>query len=97
MKHLEVFENFEQNQNYLIEKFNFSDIYRAIEFVKSSCDVFTELDHHPDYFCLNGKTVEIRLTTHSQGGVSQKDSEVVDKMKGLIKDCCKPFNPHLFG
>lgn len=96
MKHLNKIEDFGQNQNYLAEIFKFSDIYKAIDFIKASCDIFTELDHHPDYFCLNGKTVKIKLTTHTKSDVSQKDSEVIDRMKGIIEDCCKPLNPHIF-
>lgn len=80
----------------LTEEFNFKDIYEAIEFMKKSCDVFNELDHHPDYFCLEGKKVAIKVTTHSEGGVSDKDYEVIEELKNLVKDCCKPLNPHLF-
>jgi len=86
----------ESNEKVLTEEFNFKDIYEAIEFIKKSCDVFNELDHHPDYFCLEGKKIIIKTTTHSKGAVTDKDSEVIERLKGLVKDCCKPFNPHLF-
>jgi len=94
MKYLKEF--FENKEQVLEETFNFKDIYEAIEFIKKSCDVFNELDHHPDYFCLEGKKVTIKTTTHSEGGVTEKDYEVVDSLKSLVKDCCKPLNPHLF-
>ena len=74
----------EANESVLTEEFNFKDIYEAIEFIKKSCDVFNELDHHPDYFCLEGKKVIIKTTTHSKGGVTDKDHEVVKRLKGLI-------------
>jgi 4a-hydroxytetrahydrobiopterin dehydratase len=86
----------ESNDSVLTQEFNFKDIYEAIEFIKKSCDAFNELDHHPDYFCLEGKKVTIKITTHSEGGVTDKDHEVVERLKELVKDCCKPFNPHLF-
>lgn len=94
MKYLKEFST--KNQTVLKEYFNFKDIYEAIEFMKSACDVFNELDHHPDYFCLEGKTVSIRTTTHSEGGVTDKDFELVERLEELIKDCCKSLNPHLF-
>ena len=94
MKHLKRF--IESEGSVLVEHFNFKDIYEAIEFIKKSCDVFDELDHHPDYFCLEGKKVTIKITTHSEGGVTDKDYDVVERLEELIKDCCKPFNPHLF-
>jgi pterin-4a-carbinolamine dehydratase len=52
--------------------------------MKTIVDVFNELDHHPDYFCLEGKKVIIKTTTHSKGGVTDKDNEVVKRLKGLI-------------
>jgi len=74
----------ESNESVLTKEFNFKDIYEAIEFIKKSCDVFNELDHHPDYFCLEGKKVIIKTTTHSKSGVTDKDYEVVRRLKGLI-------------
>jgi 4a-hydroxytetrahydrobiopterin dehydratase len=94
MKYLKEF--FQKSDTELVESFNFKDIYEAVEFMKKACDVFNELDHHPNYFCLEGKTIKIKLTTHSEGGVTDKDFEVVDSLKGLVKDCCKPLNPHLY-
>jgi len=70
----------ESNEKVLTEEFNFKDIYEAIEFIKKSCDVFNELDHHPDYFCLEGKKIIIKTTTHSKGGVTDKDSEVIERI-----------------
>jgi 4a-hydroxytetrahydrobiopterin dehydratase len=80
----------------LTEEFNFKDIYEATEFMRKALNLFNLMDHHPDYFCLEGKKITIKITTHSQGGVTYKDHEVVDRLRWLIKDCCKPFNPHLF-
>ena len=94
MKYLESFHKKEQKK--LIEYFNFKDIYEALEFVKKACDVFNELDHHPDYFCLEGNKVTINMFTHSEMSVTDKDFEVVERLEELVKDCCKPLNPHLF-
>jgi pterin-4a-carbinolamine dehydratase len=91
MKYLKEFFS---EERYLEEQFNFKDIYEATEFIKKSCDVFTELDHHPDYFGLDGKTVKIKITTHDKGEVTHLDFEVVSRLKDLVKECCKPFNPH---
>ena len=80
----------------LTESFNFKDIYEATEFMRKALNLFNLVDHHPDYFCLEGKTVIIKITTHSEGRVTAKDHEVIERLKALIKDCCKPLNPHLF-
>jgi 4a-hydroxytetrahydrobiopterin dehydratase len=93
MRYLKRFESMDEK---LREEFNFKDVEKAIEFMKSSCDVFTDLNHHPDLFSLKGKTIHLELTTHSEGGVTEKDFEVVERLEDLISDCCKPLNPHLF-
>jgi len=77
-------EKFKRNEK-LKQQFDFKDIYEAVEFVKKSCDVFTELDHHPDLFSLEGKSVMIEITTHDVGGITDKDLEVVERLKSLIK------------
>jgi pterin-4a-carbinolamine dehydratase len=81
MKHLYNFEN--SDKSILKETFNFNDVYEAIDFIRKACDIFEESDHHPDMFCLKGKQLEIHLTTHSQGGVTDKDIQVMDMLKKL--------------
>jgi 4a-hydroxytetrahydrobiopterin dehydratase len=80
----------------LTEHFNFTGVVEAVDFMRGACDVFDELDHHPDYFCLDGKTVTIQIWTHSEGKVTDKDFEVVETLEELIRDCCRPLNNHLF-
>jgi 4a-hydroxytetrahydrobiopterin dehydratase len=84
MKHLNKF--LENSGDKLIKVYNFKDIYKAIQFVKKACDIFNELDHHPDYFCLEGNNVTIHLSTHSVGGVTQKDWDVVTQLNNLLKN-----------
>ena len=73
----------EYSSEKLVETFEFSDVVSACEFMKKCFDLFNELDHHPDYFCLDGKKVTIKTITHSEGRVTDKDLDLVDKMKTL--------------
>lgn len=73
----------ESNEDKLIKVYTFSDIYKTTNFVKQACDIFTTLDHHPDYFNWSDNIVTMHLTTHSVGGVSHKDLEVVDRLNDL--------------
>lgn len=38
-------------------------------------------DHHPEWFNVYGR-VEVTLSTHSAGGVTEKDIELARKMDG---------------
>jgi 4a-hydroxytetrahydrobiopterin dehydratase len=60
----------------------FADFPTAVEFVNRLAPRCEELDHHPD-LALRWRTVEVVLSTHSAGGVTDKDVElagVVDEV-----------------
>jgi 4a-hydroxytetrahydrobiopterin dehydratase len=58
--------------------------YRAaIEFIDRIADLAEARNHHPD-LCLTGyRTVTIRLTTHSAGGITARDVELAGAIEGL--------------
>ena len=85
----------EYNQSELVETFEFLDVYETCEFVKRSCDVFNELDHHPNYFLMEGKFVTIKTSTHTENAVTEKDRELIERLRLLVKECCKKFNPQI--
>jgi len=95
MKYLQYFKE-SSDQSYLKETFNFLNMDEAIDFIRKACDIFEKSNHHPDFFCLRGKQLEIHLTTHSEGGVTEKDTQVMDMLKMCVSDCCKRLNTHLF-
>ena len=85
MKYIQYFKE-SLDQPILKETFNFLNMDEAIDFIRKACDIFEESDHHPDLFCLKGKQLEIHLTTHSEGGVTEKDVEVMDMLKDCISE-----------
>jgi 4a-hydroxytetrahydrobiopterin dehydratase len=66
-----------------IEKvFEFSDFPSAIDFVNKVAKVAEELNHHPD-IQIHYNKVEIDLTTHEIGAVSQKDVDVASRIDSI--------------
>ena len=64
------------------QEFTFTDFKSALAFVNKSGGLAEEQNHHPDIELGYGK-VKIKLTTHSQGGVTNKDWELahlIDKL-----------------
>ena len=60
----------------------FADFGTAVSFVSQLAPFVEELDHHPD-LRLNWRWVEIVLTTHSAGGVTELDlrlAEIIDEV-----------------
>lgn len=56
----------------LIKEFKFADFTAAMEFINTLAAVAEELNHHPDWSNSYNKVL-IKLTTHSEGGLSSKD------------------------
>jgi 4a-hydroxytetrahydrobiopterin dehydratase len=50
----------------------FADFAAAVEFVNRLAPRCEELDHHPD-LSIRWRWVDVRLSTHSAGGVTDKD------------------------
>jgi 4a-hydroxytetrahydrobiopterin dehydratase len=65
-------------------KFVFADFNAAFGFMTRAALVAEKLDHHPEWFNVY-KTVEVTLSTHDAGGVTERDiqlAEAMDKIAG---------------
>src|SRR3954466_4260435 len=58
--------------------FEFDDFDESIEFVNGVAEIAAEDDHHPDIDIRYGK-VTLRLSTHSEGGLTDLDFELAEK------------------
>lgn len=54
----------------------------AIELVRQVAEVAEDHDHHPD-IDIRWRTVHFALSTHSAGGLTQKDLELAEAIDGL--------------
>ncbi len=64
-----------ENKHKLEKEFGFADFKTALEFVNRVGQVAEDMNHHPEIWFTWGKVI-IHLTTHSAGGVTQKDWEL---------------------
>jgi 4a-hydroxytetrahydrobiopterin dehydratase len=55
----------------------------AIKFVNQVADLAEQADHHPDIL-INYRRVTLTLSTHSEGGITQKD---FDLAAHIDRDC----------
>src|ERR1700735_312707 len=61
------------------KKFVFADFNQAFGFMTRAALVAEKLDHHPEWFNVY-KTVEVTLSTHDAGGVTELDVELAKAM-----------------
>ena len=68
----------------IARKFTFKDFNQAFGFMTRAALVAEKMDHHPEWFNVY-KTVEVTLSTHDAGGVTELDialAEAMDKIAG---------------
>ena len=62
--------------------FAFKDFNQAWGFMTRAALVAEKMDHHPEWFNVYGK-VQVTLTTHDAGGVSELDIALARAMNGF--------------
>src|SRR5215217_9649939 len=68
----------------ITRKFVFKDFNQAFGFMTRAALIAEKMDHHPEWFNVY-KTVEVTLSTHDAGGVTELDVQLasaMDRMAG---------------
>ncbi len=73
---------FNPEKNSLQKEFNFKSYLKTISFVNAIAWLANKENHHPDLEVSFGKCI-VRLTTHDEGGVSDKDFSLAKKIDEL--------------
>src|SRR5579871_1490176 len=63
----------------IAKKFVFKDFNAAFGFMTRAALVAEKLDHHPEWFNVY-KTVEVTLSTHDAGGITERDVALATAM-----------------
>ena len=63
-------------------KFVFKDFNQAFGFMTRAALVAEKMDHHPEWFNVY-KTVEVTLSTHDAGGLTELDVKLAEAMERL--------------
>ena len=66
----------------LVKEFSFPDFKSALAFVNHVGELAEAANHHPDISLGWGK-VRISLTTHDEGGVTEKDRLLTKEIDGI--------------
>jgi 4a-hydroxytetrahydrobiopterin dehydratase len=66
----------------ITRKFVFKDFNQAFGFMTRAALIAEKMDHHPEWFNVY-KTVEVTLSTHDAGGVTELDAKLAAEMDKL--------------
>jgi 4a-hydroxytetrahydrobiopterin dehydratase len=73
-----------QRPDALERDFEFDDFAGAIAFIDRVAGAAEEADHHPDILLHGWNKVRLTLSTHSEGGLTDKDHALARRIDGLV-------------
>jgi 4a-hydroxytetrahydrobiopterin dehydratase len=82
-RRLEELPGWERDADAIKRQFKFDDFQGSVDFVNRITPVAEEMGHHPDV-AISWNTVELTLSTHSEGGITGNDFELAHKIDGLV-------------
>lgn len=71
------------NENSIEKEFEFKDFSTSLAFVVKVGIEAEKFDHHPDILLHSWNKVKITLSTHSSGGVTEKDFKLAGNINGI--------------
>lgn len=66
----------------ITKSFERDDFVGSVEFVRSLVEPAERMGHHPD-LAISWSTVEVTITSHSEGGLTANDFELASKVDEL--------------
>lgn len=80
---LKSIEGWEFKNNSIVKTFKTSSFPVTMGFVTAVGGVAQRMNHHPDYILMKYRDVEISFSTHSSGGVTEKDIEIAEEINKI--------------
>jgi 4a-hydroxytetrahydrobiopterin dehydratase len=75
----------ERHGDMLVRSWQFPSFRRALEFVNQVAALAEKFDHHPEII-LSYRMVQLQLSTHDQGGLTERDFSFASEINTLPTD-----------
>jgi 4a-hydroxytetrahydrobiopterin dehydratase len=75
-------EDWERAGDAIRKEFSCGDFVGSVRFVESLIEPAEAMNHHPD-LTLSWATVEVTISTHSEGGLTAADFELAERVDAL--------------
>ena len=82
----------ERREQAIEKTFIFPDFLRALDFVNAVATAAEAQNHHPD-ITIHYNKVTMSLTTHSEGGLTDKDFDMAGRIEALNIGIMERLNP----
>jgi 4a-hydroxytetrahydrobiopterin dehydratase len=70
--------------NEIVRDLQFEDFAAAMAFVNRVADAAEAANHHPDILVHGWNRVRLAVTNHAQGGLTEADFALADRIDGLV-------------
>jgi 4a-hydroxytetrahydrobiopterin dehydratase len=81
---LESLPGWERDGDEIEKRFRFDDFKASMAFVNRVADLAETADHHPD-ITIKYNRVKLTLSTHSEGGVTEKDFALAAQIEAAVR------------
>ena len=68
----------------IAKQYTFKEFMGGIRFINRIAEIAEQMDHHPD-IAVNYKRVTFTLSTHDQGGITEKDTKLAEAIEREFK------------
>ena len=79
---LGVLDGWERDEDKITRTFEFGNFIESMEFVNKLVNPAETMNHHPD-IQISYNTVNLSLTTHSEGGLTENDIELAGQINDI--------------
>ena len=77
-------EQWKQDGDAIVRDLEFDDFKAAMAAVNRVAELAEEANHHPDILVHGYNRVRLKLTTHSEGGVTDADHEMAGRIDEIL-------------
>ncbi|HEX3293135.1 MAG TPA: 4a-hydroxytetrahydrobiopterin dehydratase [Solirubrobacterales bacterium] len=79
---LKELDGWRQRGEYIVKSFDRGDFVGSVRFVDSLVEPAEDMNHHPD-IAISWSQVEVAISTHAEGGLTDNDFELARKVDAL--------------
>ena len=79
---LKELDGWRQRGEYIVKSFDRGDFVGSVKFIDSLVEPAEEMNHHPD-IAISWSQVEVAISTHAEGGLTENDFELAKKVEAL--------------
>ena len=86
VSNLQSLNEWHYSENSIVKEFIRKNFLDALSFLNRIGEKAEEMDHHPDVYLHSYNKLKIMISTHSAGGVTEKDFELVKRIEALLNE-----------